>query len=196
MKDLTAKQEAKISRLETKNEELVQKKIESEVPKYFLTCRLVLLLSVLLMITLATTTPSSLLDKTKREKVELEVALREARDQIVRLEKITNKIPTDLLTLPANLTFDDIEFISVSGKHFDSLSDLNFFKQIIIDACASSKSIRGDATSKIMSALEKKTGKQVNIFTCEEYSHNNTSTVYNDHSIMFRVKGVIFIFFA
>ena len=68
LKDLTVKQEVKISRLETKNEELVQKKIESEASKNYLTCPTVLLFLGLLMMTLATTTtPLSLLDKIRRE---------------------------------------------------------------------------------------------------------------------------------
>ena len=89
----------------------MQKKVESEAPRNFLTCPMVLIILGLFTLMLSVVTPPSLLDKTKREKDEFEVALLEARDQIARFEKIANKIPTDLLTLPAKLTMDDIEFV-------------------------------------------------------------------------------------
>ena len=54
---------------------------------------------------------------------------------------MTKKIPKDLLTLPAKLTIDDIEFKEVHGKEFNKLNDLNSFKKIVIDACAASKNI-------------------------------------------------------
>ena len=108
---------------------------------------------------------------------------------------MTKKIPKDLLTLPAQLTINDIEFETVSGKVFNKLNDLNFFNKIIIDACASSKIIKNEARDKIKAALEKKTGQKVSVVTFDDHSDNNTEFVYLYHSIKFKVKGVIFFFF-
>ena len=98
-----------------------------------------------------------------------------------------------MLTLPAQLTIDDISYGGEEGTAFQNLHE--FCKQTIIDACASNDNIRYDAGLQIISALEEKTGKKMTITINEWYSDNNVHNVYlDDHFILFDVKGLLFIF--
>ena len=113
-------------------------------------------------------------------------------EEIVNLKSFCEQIPADLLKLPAQLTVDDFKLQYESGTAFYKIH--GFIKQTIIDACATSQTIRGDAAIKISSALVTKTGKNVILVISEEHSMNNSSRVYSDHGIGFKVEGVYFIF--
>ena len=90
--------------------------------------------------------------------MEFEAKIKQLEKEIVNVEKITDKMQDDLLTLPApQLTINDVKVVDEFGTFFNNLHD--FIKQTIVDACATSYKIDDDVDDKIVLALETKTGK-------------------------------------